>query len=352
MNTAPNGAPEVRLYGNGQPATKARTLPSLFLEMEAADLEGLRLWQESGGKQGRDPNDTDFFPVKLPSLTEDGEDKIVQLNERVRERIIALFVATVEGARTADKRLMLCNYYPVPGEVSPYCDSEDLAIAADSAGRLMDPRDPEFHAAIADRQVGVLRLLAEVLNFLHEHENPTAAFKYLQIFGRPVQTGEVENVVALGEEGGIQHGQRPVLKNITELPWEQDDDVPGQKGPFRASVLKQRFQVMETVTYKIRNQTQIDALNERFKSDRGTLELLLNMQKAFETTAVRLKISARNATQWFNVLINSIAAHVNPQTIDSHREALTNVLGEIQQAQSREALRDAIESFAQKLPSA
>lgn len=291
---------------HGEDATKAANLQGLFTELKTLDREN--------GKE-------DFFKIEFPAPETPDEER-QKIFEEIRERLIQLFAASVQALIGDDNEPLMRDYVPVPGKGGPYFDKDDLDVLADDVRRLLDPEDNHFHAALADREVGAIKLLGQTLNFAIAHYDPRAAFKFFQIITRNVRE-------QLAASGYVDH-------KLTELPWEGN-------GIYRKNILRQRLNVMMQFDYHFKNIRFVEMLHKRFpKQDRFWNELV----DVFNAATRDLKVSNLNSEQWFYVLVSRLV-RIQQMTRGLY-DALLILTRQIRTATEPQQISAAIDTFTQQ----
>lgn len=272
----------LKLHGEG--ATEAGNLQELFQELKALD-----------GTNGKG----DFFQIEGPNPAEMPEEDLVRIREEIRERVIQLFAASAAALiDTGDKKPLMRDYVPVPGQATRYFDKDDLGVFADDVRRLLDPNDSHFHAALADREVGAIQLLGKTLNFAIDHGDPRAAFKHFQRLTRGVRLGVSAPGVSIPEDI-----IPPVDRELTELPWEREEGDKSKDGVYRKDILRNRLQEMITLDYRLKNPRLVETLRKRFPAQQ---RLLTQLVDGFNAATLDLNVPDFDREQWFFILFSNL----------------------------------------------
>lgn len=271
----------LKLHGEG--ATKATNLQALFSELNALD-----------GTNGKG----DFFQIEGPNPAEMPEEDIIRIREEIRERVIQIFAASATAIIDADGKPKMRDYVPVPGKTTPYFDNDDLAVFADDVRRLLDPNDDHFHAALADRKVGVLQLLAHTFNFAIDHSDPRAAFKLFQRLTRGVRLSASAGGVPVPADIAP-----PADRELTELPWEREEGDKSKDGVYRKDILRNSLQEMITLDYRLKNPRFVETLRKRFPAQQ---RLLTQLVDGFNAATLDLNVPDFDREQWFFILFSNL----------------------------------------------
>lgn len=273
----------LKLHGEG--ATKAETLQALFNELNALD-----------GTNGKN----DFFQIEGPNPAEMSAEDLVRIREEIREKVIQIFAASA-ASRTDpdDKKSRMRDYVPVPGQATRYFDNDDLGVLADDVRRLLDPTDDHFHAALSDRKVGVLQLLAHTLNFAIDHGDPRAAFKLFQRLTRGVRLSASAGGVPVPADIAP-----PADRELTELPWEKEEGDKSKDGVYRKNILGNRLQEMITLDYRLKNPRFVETLRKQFPSQQ---RLITQLVDSFNAATLDLQVPDADREQWFFILFSNLA---------------------------------------------
>ncbi len=142
---------------HGENATKAKDVAALYNEMgEALKADEKEL------------KDLDFLPIDLP-VAEDPKNpspEILAARMEVRERIIALYKASLGSFCTQDGRSIVRDYKPEFGNSRrTLIDEDDLLGLRATVERFLDLNDPSFNVAVSEKDFGMVAAMAKTLNF-------------------------------------------------------------------------------------------------------------------------------------------------------------------------------------------
>lgn len=265
-----------------------------------------------------------YLKIDLPQAK---SPKVTQIRDRIRERIIALFMAGMKDA--VDVR----GYMPVPGESLRACDEDDLKNVMPDIRAFLRRDDKEFNLAVADRECGAITILLEAIDFAAANMDPIAALKWLQIVMHEKYT------LAATPERKQQTG---LLKN---LPWYPADGAEG-KSLSRKGIVRGRLMAMELMDFRSRNKKlQEDALS-KFPKKRKLIQQLID---SFNASAAALRLKDYHRERWFYVLLDVVVALSRITTPIS--DALEILARELRLASRHGHMSDAIDRFKfQTLP--
>lgn len=319
------------LHLHGSEATQATTLQELFGDIKAADA-----------KNGADASKRDFFPIAFSgpkaaeaAEVEHGED-ITAIFAEIVGRIQMCFQGSMMLFRDKkDGEPLFRRYFPLDSDVKQFFDREDLhAVQGNVLSYLMPGADEHFSAAVSHRRIGILKLLADVINFIDRYKLPRLGFKFLQKTLADVQMPD------------------GTFKKLHDVPWELDeedkqaatnDGLWPENMPDRVTLLTRRSREMERADYMLRNRKLTTEIRETFGEQ---VEIFDKLDAAFGKAAGRLKVSAYNAARWCYVLLNALSK-VTPTSsgITEKTPFIDALITEIDQAQTSEQLSTAIDKY-------
>lgn len=313
----------LRLHCEG--ATQAETLQELFVALKGLDAQ-------NGNK------DREFFQIEFPEA--DTPEERARIFEEIRERVIQIFAASaIALTDSVDKQSIMRDYVPVPGQATRYFDKDDLSVLADDVRRLLDPNDAHFQAALADREVGALQLLGRTLNFAIDHGDPRAAFKLFQRLTRGVRLHVSAAGISVPEDVVPS-----VDRELTELPWEKDDEEgPAKGGAYRKDILRQHLQEMIHLDYRLKNPKLVEALQGRFPAQQ---KLLTQLVDSYNASTLDLGVPDLDREQWFFILFSNLekAKKMSRGLFD----ALKKLSRDIRTATQAPQISTAINTFVQE----
>lgn len=283
---------------HGPQATGARDFWELFQEMDAYEQE-------------RDFS-TMRYPVVMPIVPFRADPREIQritgICGEIGQRLIALFEASIarlpqfaQGKRLASESTRFIVV--PPGQPEPLDEAAFQRAQKDITHLGGGLNDLQFIGQIiTDRRVGIIRILAEILDSAVSYRDVAGALDRLHMIARPVQVSGGKSLP------------------VSRIRWfgRQQDQSSQTKSIGRIDIVSQRLHRLQEQNYAFENNPHLrTVVLNRFPDKQ---ELLHGLMKNFELAAWRCKIDRYNAEYGFFTLFNAIYTAVS--TIDNDVRAV------------------------------
>lgn len=226
------------------------------------------------------------FELEFPVVGSGSAEDMASSYEQVRVQLLTLFRNGLKALNARDGQSILREYYPTPGVATPFFDEVDVTAALNSANQMLNPRDPYFTLMVTDGEIGVIRMLGDIINMVNKYADARSVFTLLRMFVRPVKPQ--------GQDGQpAPAGARE--RSISEIPFDE-----------RKQILIRRRNSIMAVNFRADNNYLIPNLLRKFK-DPEEQKILTGVINAYDQNAVRLKLSELQQSRWLFVLLNGVS---------------------------------------------
>lgn len=303
---------------------------------QAKDLQELFKEMQSAGGLSEERNYPLAFPDDKDFKGQEGQEELISYRAAISKQIADLFTAGLKRLKTFDGKTSIVNDDYIPHGAGDYfIDSLLVADSGAQVGEIVDPRDPDFEAALTHEKGG-LEVLRQVINYIHETGRPNEGLAHLRRFLLPVIDSQGRKI------------------ELSDMPWD-GERTEGQK--YRRDVYAGRLEQMEkakeTIILSGKNEQLFMKLLEVFRN-LGRQDLLIALHEAFKISA-GFNIGSTGFYSYqknLAVLLSNLQKHFGNVLQNCRSDELFwqigNLISYIRSAQNYQNFAQLINNFVQK----